>query len=117
VLADLAFRSSAQGDLFIEKFNACVNGEIENNVFEIRSDGHLLDYTGLLAKRRRPLREDYIVIPTGRVFRKNVDFTTAYDFPRGLRTYEATYSAVLSYPDRDGIWRLTSNTDRFRFKW
>jgi hypothetical protein len=115
VLADLEFMNTSRHDVFIEKFNACVNGEIENNVFEIRADGHLLDYTGMLAKRRRPLLEDYLRLPPGQPFTTQVDLTRAYDFPRGKRTYEAAYSAVLSYPERDGIWTLTSDTERFSF--
>jgi hypothetical protein len=31
------------------------------------------------------------------------------------REYTVVYSAVISYPDRDGIWWLTSNQVRFGF--
>lgn len=116
VLAALEFRNMTQLNFSIEKFNACTDGQIENNVFEIRTNGRLLEYTGLLAKRRRALLEDYIVIPAGRTFRTKADLTAAYDFPHEMRTYEALYSATLSYPDRDGLWTLNSNSQRFRFQ-
>jgi hypothetical protein len=114
VMARLDFENSSNNDIFIEKFNACIEGQIENNVFEIRTNGQMLDYIGMLAKRRRPILEDYLVIRAGRTFETEVDLTRAYAFPRGLREYSAVYSAVISYPDRDGIWMLTSKPVRFR---
>lgn len=114
VLARLDFENTSNQDIFIEKYNACVQGRIENNVFEIRTNGHLLDYNGMLAKRRRPILEDYLVIFPGRNFETEVDLTKAYAFPKGLRQYSAAYSAVISYPHRDGIWTLTSEPAGFR---
>jgi len=114
-LARLEFKNPTPSDVFIEKYNACIDGEIENNVFQIQWDDHVVDYTGLLAKRRRPLPEDYIKIAPGGTLASVVDLAKAYGFPAGFRTYQATYSAVISYPDRDGIWSLTSNTERLQF--
>jgi hypothetical protein len=114
-LARMEFKNPTTSEIFIEKYNACIDGEIENNVFQIQWDGHAVDYTGILAKRRRPLPEDYVKIPPGGTLTVLVDLTKAYGFPAGSRTYEATYSAVISYPDRDGIWSLTSNTEHFQF--
>lgn len=116
-LARLEFTNPTSSDVFIEKYNACVDGEIENNVFQIQWDGHVVDYTGILAKRRRPLPEDYVKIPPGGTLTALVDLVRAYHFPAGSRIYDATYSAVISYPDREGIWTLTSNTERLRFGW
>jgi hypothetical protein len=113
-MARLEFRNNSKQDIFIEKYNACVEGRIENNVFEIRTNGQLLEYMGMLAKRRRPILEDYLVIVSGRNFETEVALTRAYAFPKGLRQYSAAYSAVISYPYRDGIWRLTSEPARFR---
>ena len=115
VRASLDFANESQHEVFIEKYNACANGQIENNVFEIRSNEHTLDYKGPLFKRRRPVREDYVSISRGRKFSTQVDLAKAYDFPRGNHDYTATYSAVISYLDRDGIWTLTSNAVRFSF--
>ena len=113
MLADLEFANSTRQEIFIEKYNACINGEIENNVFEIKTGERLLDYTGMLAKRRRPIAEDYVRLAPGRMFASRVDLTNAYDFPRGKHDYQARYSAVISYPDRDGIWSLSSEWVRF----
>jgi hypothetical protein len=115
VMARLAFKNRSGRDIFIEKYNACAGGQIENNVFEIRTNGHVLDYKGMLAKRRRPIPEDYLVVPSGQTFGVEVDLTRAYAFPKGLGRYVARYSAVISYPDRDGIWSLASNSAPFRF--
>jgi hypothetical protein len=116
VRARLAFKNSSNRDVFIEKYNACAEQQIENNVFEIRTNGHLLDYTGMLAKRRRPIPQDYLIIRPGEMFETEVDLTKAYAFPKELREYVVVYSAVISYPDRDGVWMLKSNPVRFRFR-
>ena len=115
VLARLEYRNPTPSAVFIEKYNACINGEIENNVFQIQWDGNLVDYTGILAKRQRPLLEDYIKIPPDGMWTALVNLAKAYRFPAGSHIYEATYSAIISYPDRDGIWTLTSKTERFQF--
>jgi hypothetical protein len=52
--------------VFVEKFKARFNGKIEINVFCIATNGQMLDYVGILAKRRRPTGEDYLVIEPGR---------------------------------------------------
>jgi hypothetical protein len=114
VMARLDFENRSNNGCFIEKYNACVERQIENNVFEIRTNGQILDYIGMLAKRRRPILADYLVIHAGRTFRTEVDLTRAYAFPGGLHKYSAVYSAVISYPDRDGIWTLTSKAAPFR---
>src|SRR5438552_18393786 len=108
VLADLEFANSSRKDVFIEKYNACIEGEIENNVFQIRTGERVLDYTGMLAKRRRPLPEDYVRLAPGRMFAARADLTGAYECPRGAPSYEARYCAVLSYPDRECSWSLAS---------
>jgi hypothetical protein len=114
VMARLDFENRSNNDIFIEKYNACVEGQIENNVFEIRTNDQMLNYIGMLVKRRRPVLEDYLVIRAGRIFETEVDLTRAYAFSRGLREYSVVYSAVISYPDRDGIWTLTSKPVPFR---
>ena len=116
VMAKLKFKNSSNRDVFLEKYNACAEQRVENNVFEIRTNGQLLDYTGILAKRRRPIPQDYIVIRPGETFETEVDLMKAYGFPKELREYVVVYSAVISYPDHDGIWMLKSNPVRFSFR-
>jgi len=115
VMARLEFKNSSNRDVFIEKYNACAEQRIENNVFEIQTHGQLLDYTGMLAKRRRPILQDYLVIRPGESFKTEVDLTKAYAFPKEFHDYVVVYSAVISYPDRDGIWMLKSNPAGFVF--
>jgi hypothetical protein len=115
VLAKLEFVNRSNEDLFIEKFNACFNGEIENNVFRITTDGRTLNYVGILAKRRRPIGEDYLRIEPGQSYTTQTDLVKAYAFLQGSRLYEGLYSAMISYPRRDGCWSLESNKSTFRY--
>jgi hypothetical protein len=116
VLVDLLFTNQSSSDAYLEKSNACSNGIIENNVFIVTSGRQQLDYAGVLMKRGRPRPQDYILLGPGKSFSTQVDLAPAYAFLDGVHTYQVKYSALHTFPDRDGFIDVESNVERFHFR-
>ena len=117
VLVELLFTNqSSSSDAYLEKSNACSNGIIENNVFTVTSGRRQLDYAGVLMKRGRPRPQDYILVVPGKSFSTQVDLASAYAFFDGVHTYQVKYSALHTFPDRDGFIVVESHVERFQFR-
>lgn len=116
VMVGLLFVNQTSTRVFLEKINACSDGRIENNVFQLRSAGRQIDYTGRLTKRGRLLPEDYIPLDPGKTFTTQVDLTTAYAFLPGAHNYSVHYFALHSFPDRDGFIAIESRIGRFYYE-
>lgn len=106
---ELAFRNRGAIEVWIEKYNACANRRVEQNVFRVvDEDGGRVPYAGPMFKRGRAGRDDYILIAAGDTFTVAVNLAEGYRLRPGAHTYRVSYSSMISYPDRDGLWSLDS---------
>jgi len=113
VQATLDFINRSQEIAFLEKTNACASRKIENDVFEIKSQGTRIPYIGILEKRNPPGPDDFIGIAPGKKFTTAVFLDEAYEFLRGTHVYTARYSALHDYPDKDDYFELQSGEVSF----
>jgi len=115
VVATLVFENHSDGDVYLDRRNACAAGVIENDVFEIRAGRRRVSYLGALAKRRPPTPDDFIRLGAGQTFTTEVKLERAYGFLKGRHEYEARYVAIHQYPSRP-LLELQSNPERFSFR-
>lgn len=113
VQATLDFINRSRETVFLEKINACASRKIENDVFEIKSQNTRIPYYGILAKRNPPGPDDFIGIAPGKKFTTAVFLDEAYEFLAGSHIYNARYSALHDYPDKDDYFELQSEEVTF----
>lgn len=111
--ASLTFVNGTAHNVFLEKVNACVSGKIENDVFQITSNGVPLRYVGMLAKRNPPGPQDFVKIVPGQKLISVVFLDDAYEFLQGQHSYTARYSALHDYPDKPDYFELSSEDFTF----
>ena len=115
LVASLQFKNNGKNVAFLDLINACIKGELKNNVFEVvpvKAGGTrepALGYRGPRLKRRQPILPDFLRLEPGGVAEANVRLDNGYAFPTGRGTYAVTYSAVHQYPDNDDYWEIASN--------
>jgi len=113
VLADVTFKNKGKTDVFLWKVVACVDGELENDFFEIRRGDQRVDYTGILAKYGDLQASDFIKLEPGKQLEVRIHLEKYYDFPAGSGDYRAKFKASNPYPDRDDDFDLASNEEKF----
>jgi hypothetical protein len=113
VQATMDFINRSSGTAFLEIVNACANRKIENDVFEIKSQGARIPYIGILAKRNPPGPDDFLGIAPGKKFSTVVFLDEAYEFLPGHHAYSVRYSALHDYPDKDDYFELQSQEVSF----
>jgi hypothetical protein len=113
VQATLEFLNRSPQMVFLEKINACASRKIENDVFQIKSEGSAVPYIGMLAKRNPPGPDDFIAIAPQQKFVTAVFLDQAYQFAAGSHVYTARYSALHDYPDKDDYFELQSQEVTF----
>jgi hypothetical protein len=117
VFATLIFSNESSTETaYIERFNGCLDGSVENDVFRITRNGKEVEYVGPLEKRRAPGAEDFAKLPPGERLTRKARLDEAYAFPPGAFEYKALYSALHPYPDRPGFVELTSDEVVFTLK-
>ena len=115
IAATLTYTNTSSENAFIEKINGCLDGHIDNNVFELTADNRRIDYTGILVKRRAPGPDDFVKLPPGEKLITTVRLEETYEFLPGSHTYRVVYSALHSYPEHPGFIELKSNEEKFSF--
>lgn len=65
-------------------------------LFNVSRDGETVDYTGILAKRATPGKEDFTILRAGESYRATIDLTASYDMSKSGQ-YVITYAAPLQY--------------------
>lgn len=115
VYAVVQFINNSTDVVFIEKRNGCLNGFVENNVFEISSDGAKAEYIGIYEKLSAPKLEDFGRLAPGSTLRTRVKLNDVYEFLPGQHDYRAVYSALHPFPDGPGFVSLESNKVHFSY--
>ena len=116
VTATLTFMNSSAEDVFLEKVNACINGTIRNNVFQVVSDIDRVPYIGIFAKRAMPGPDGFFRLAAGACHKVRVHLNDAYGFFPGWHAYRIHYVAKHPYIHRpDETWELKSDECAFSF--
>jgi hypothetical protein len=113
VRATMDFVNRSNATVFIEKTNACASGQIENDVFEIKSEYNRIRYIGILSKRTPPGPDDFIGIAPGKKFSTTVVLDEAYEFLPGSHVYRIRYAALHDFPDKNDYFELKSDEVTF----
>ena len=110
--ATLRFINKTQQDIYLDKINACLDGTIENDVFEISTGDKSIEYIGILAKRKvKP--QDFYRLKPGEEIESKVSIDKVYQFPAGTHEYKIRYYAYHSYPGAEKDLHLVSDYERF----
>jgi hypothetical protein len=92
ILASLEFTNMSDSSLPVLKRTLLAEGEMNFPAFDVRRDGKHVTYTGMVAKRGRPRRKDWVILGPGESFQNTIRISDYYDFsPAG--TYEVFYLA------------------------
>lgn len=85
VLAHLQFTNNTSDQLYLDKYNICLDGIFRNNVFEITEEKEKeAVYTGPMIKRKiRP--EDFILLQKGENIKVTVNLNNGYKLIKGKR--------------------------------
>ena len=117
VEARVDYKNVSDKVAFLMLVNAGLTGELENDIFKIAAeDGTEVAYSGTLAKRPKPLLQDFQRLEPGQSVTARVRLDHAYTFLGDRRhEYKVVYSAYHQYPERTGFWELVSNEAHFAF--
>lgn len=88
----LTFRNTSNEDLYLLAYETPLRG-IERDIFVVELDGERMPYTGIVAFRAGPTKEDWIQLAPGTEISQVVDISAAYDTRRS-GTYTVRYKAV-----------------------
>ena len=112
--ATLVIVNNSDFELDIESYKVFADGHLTSKVFTIDCDGQKVAYSGPMVKRRRPIADDYIHIPTHQRKSFTTDLAKSYSFPPGHHSCNVSYDAVYTMPAQDDSYTLRSNTASFK---
>lgn len=111
--AHLTYTNVSNAVVSLDKLNACLNGEVNNNVFVIVSEGKPIQYALPLKKRRGAKAQDVVRLAAGKSLHTDVYLDSAYHFPAGTHTYHISYEAFHDDPHSEALLELKSNPVTF----
>jgi hypothetical protein len=88
----LTFKNTSHEDLYLLAYETPLRG-IERDIFVVELDGERMPYTGIVAFRAGPTKEDWIQLAPGTEISAVIDISGAYDTRRS-GTYTVRYNAV-----------------------
>jgi hypothetical protein len=88
----LTFKNTSNEDLYLLAYETPLRG-IERDLFVVELDGERMPYTGIVAFRAAPTKEDWIQLAPGAEISEVIDISAAYD-TRRKGTYTVRYNAV-----------------------
>ncbi|HEY0686544.1 MAG TPA: M35 family metallo-endopeptidase [Steroidobacter sp.] len=92
VTVRLTFTNNSSEDLYLLAYETPLRG-IERDIFVVELDGERMPYTGIVAFRAGPTKEDWIQLAPGAEISEVIDISGAYDTRRS-GTYTIRYNAV-----------------------
>jgi len=88
----LTFKNTSNEDLYLLAYETPLRG-IERDLFVVELDGERMPYTGIVAFRAGPTKQDWIQLAPGTEISEVIDISGAYDTRRS-GTYTVRYNAV-----------------------
>ena len=70
--------NKTEQDIYVLKWNTPLEG-LRSDCLEVTVNGHRVKYDSMLAKRRKPRKEDYVLIEAGKSISTKVNLDEAYD--------------------------------------
>src|SRR5688572_6720590 len=92
VTVRLTFKNTSNEDVYLLAYETPLRG-IERDLFVVELDGERMPYTGIVAFRAAPTKEDWIQLAPGTEISEVIDISSAYDTRRS-GTYTVRYNAV-----------------------
>lgn len=92
VTVRVTFKNTSNEDLHLLAYETPLRG-IERDIFIVELDGERMPYTGILAFRAAPTKEDWIQLAPGAEISEVIDISGSYDTRRS-GTYTVRYNAV-----------------------
>src|ERR1044072_7485403 len=77
----LSFTNTSSEDIYLLAYETPLRG-IERDVFVVELDGERMPYTGIVAFRAAPTKEDWIQLAPGAEVSRVIDISSAYDTRR-----------------------------------
>jgi hypothetical protein len=114
VTATLEFANVGQGKAPLWGPLACLNGRLDNNLFEVLCDGVRIPFRGPLAKRQAPRPDEFLFVEPGESLVSTVRLDGFYTFPPGGGEYTAAYLAYNPDPESGAVSLLRSNAVTFQ---
>lgn len=88
----VTFSNTSNEDVYFLAYETPLRG-IERDLFIVELDGERMPYTGIVAFRAAPTKEDWIQLAPGTEISEVIDISAAYDTRRS-GTYQVRYNAV-----------------------
>ncbi len=92
VTVRLTFKNTSDKDLYFLAYETALRG-IERDIFVVELDGERMPYTGIVAFRAGPTKEDWVQLAPGTEISEVIDISGAYDTRRS-GTYTVRYNSV-----------------------
>lgn len=92
VTVRLTFKNTTHEDLYFLAYETPLRG-IERDIFVVELDGERMPYTGIVAFRAGPAKQDWVQLAPGSEISEVIDISSAYDTRRS-GTYTVRYKAV-----------------------
>lgn len=92
VTVRLTFKNTSNEDVYLLAYETPLRG-IERDIFVVELDGERMPYTGIVAFRAAPTKEDWIQLAPGTEISEVIDISAVYD-TRRKGTYTVRYNAV-----------------------
>lgn len=117
----IEFSNTSPDVAFLYLPNACADGNIQKNVFEVegkpgQSPVAEVRYKGPYRKLAAPTLKDFLELAPGATKTVQVDLATAYDFPAGPGHYEVYYTAINPSPVPGQITEMRSERTAFELR-
>lgn len=93
VIVTFTLENASPADVWVLKWYTPLEG-IKGKIFTVTCNGVAIPYEGRMVKRAAPVRDDYILIKSGKSVSRANDLATAFTFPES-GTCTVTFKGVL----------------------
>lgn len=109
----LTFSNQTRDVLYLDKYDACLNGRLTSNVIKVSSvSGSDVEFIGQTVKRAPPSDKDYYRLGPGQQVSTEIRLDDVFKFDSGSHEYTFQYSAMSVDPRSHKVAQLTSNVAR-----
>jgi len=116
IMAVLRVENTGPINVYIDKLLIGYDaGPLSADVFVVESKGKEVDYNGLMVKRGKPDKDDFILLTTNKSIESSIDLTDNYAFVKNM-VYTIRYQAIHQSPEDDSVLNeLVSNTEEIKY--
>ncbi|GAB3279514.1 hypothetical protein GCM10027347_54280 [Larkinella harenae] len=89
--ANMTFTNQSALPIYLNKLDIGMSQRLMNNLFVVKQKGQEVSYTGVMAKRRPPTLEDFVLLEPGKSVRTTIRLDPSYAFKPGKNRYSIQY--------------------------